>query len=117
MESRLRIIRWLRLLLLSAGIVTKSRMLMTIRWFSPPNDLDHYLEKTKLKNRQRIKRLLKTMKIRLQILRWLSLTQFPACLGGQVVKLSQYALFRRTQTIQPNTIYYSKILNDKLLNE
>jgi hypothetical protein len=39
------------------------------------------------------------MELRLQILRWLSLLQFPACAGGQAYKQSQYALFRRTQTI------------------
>ena len=117
MESRLRIIRWLRLLLLSARMAARSRMLMRIRWFRRPNDSAHYLKKTRLKNRQRIKRLLQTMKIRLQILRWLSLLQFPACLGGQAGKLSQYALFRRIQTIQLNMIFNSKILKYKLLND
>ncbi len=39
-----------------------------------------------------------TMKIRLQILRWLSLMEFPAFAGCQVRKLSHYALFRQKQS-------------------
>jgi len=37
-----------------------------------------------------------TMKIRLQILRWISLMQFPALPGNQEQILSHFALFRRT---------------------
>ena len=100
MESRLRIIRWLRLLLLSAGLAARSRMLSRVQWFWRPDDPEPYFKKTTIKKRERtwqLKRL--TMKIRLQILRWLSLLQFPACPGGQACKLSQYALFRRTPTL------------------
>jgi hypothetical protein len=39
------------------------------------------------------------MELRLQILRWLSLLQFPAYPGGQAYKQSHHALFRRTQII------------------
>ena len=99
MESRLRIIRWLRLLLLSAGMAARSRMLSQCRWFWRPDDPDHYYKTTKLKIRNQNKQLKRTMKIRLQILRWLSLLQFPALPFGQECKLSQYALFRRTQSL------------------
>ena len=111
MESRLRIIRWLKLLLLSAGMAAKSRMLSRFRWFWRPDDPDHYFKKTTIKKRERTKLLKRlTMKIRLQILRWLSLLQFPACPGGQACKLSQYALFRRT----PVLLYINEI--DKTQN-
>ena len=100
MESRLRIIRWLRLLLLSVGMSARSRMLSRYGWFWRPDDPDHYFNKTISKKRQptnQLKRL--TMKIRIRLLRWLSLLQFPAYPGSQAFKQSQYALFRRTQMI------------------
>ena len=94
MESRTGLLRWLKSLLLSAGLTARSQMLLQFRWFRRYDLTDHENEKTK--NLQRDKRLKKTMKIRLQILRWLSLMQFPAFSGIQVRKLSHFALFRRT---------------------
>ena len=92
MESRIRILRWLSLLLLSAGIAARSRML-----FWRPDDTEQYFKKKKLKEIQRTNKLKRlTMKIRIRLLHWLSLLQLSACLGCQLGVLSHFALFRRT---------------------
>ena len=96
MESRIRIIRWLSLLLLSAGMAARSRMIARYRWFRRPDDPDQYYNKIKLKNIQRINQLNRlTMKIRIRMLQWLSLLQLSASPGFQSRKLSHFAMFRR----------------------
>ena len=51
-----------------------------------------------MKTQKQTKELKQTTKIRLQILRWLSLMQFPAFPGSQAQRLSLFALFRRKQS-------------------
>jgi len=100
METHLRIIRWLRLLLLSTGLTARSRMLSRCRWVWRTDDPDHYFKKTVIRKRLQTNQLRRlTMKIRIRLLRWLSLLQFPAYPGDQACKLLQYALFRRTPAL------------------
>jgi hypothetical protein len=97
MESRIRIIRWLSLLLLSAGMAARAHLLSRYRWFRRPEYPDHYFKKKKTKDIQRTNQLTRiTMKIRIHLLQWLSLLQLPVCLGGQSRKPSHFALIRRT---------------------
>jgi hypothetical protein len=56
-----------------------------------------------MKTQQQNKGLKKTMNIRLQILKWLSLLQFPACACDLAGWLSHFTLFRRTYRQQQNT--------------
>lgn len=110
METNLRIILWLRILLLATGMTARSRMLSRFRRRWRPDDPGHYFKKTayrKSLQTNQLKRL--TMKIQIRRLRWLSLLQFPAYLGDQACKLSQYALFRQT----PALLYINDI--DKIL--
>ena len=97
LNIRLRLLRWLSLLLLSAGIAARSQLVTRYRWFRRPHEPDLYYRKIKLKKIQasnQLKRL--TMKIRIRLLRWLNLLQLSACLGGQMRELSHTAFFRRT---------------------
>ena len=97
MEIRLRLIRWLSLLLLSAGIAAGSGMRATYRWFRRRCYHGFFYNKPKLNHilqTYQLKRL--TMKIRIRLLRWLNLLQLSACLGCRSPELAHFALFRRT---------------------
>jgi hypothetical protein len=113
MESYTGVRRWLRMLLLSAGMTARSRMQSRFRWFRRSDKTDPYSKNTKLKNIQRNKEIQPTMKIRLQILRWLSLLQFPALPGSRASKLSHFALFRRTYSSTAFKIIFLKTLKYK----
>ena len=89
---RLRLLRWLSLLLLSAGIAARSRMLSTYRWFRRHHNPYHYCKKTKQPSIQQTNR---TMKIRLRLLRWLSLLLLSAGIAAGSRMLSTYRWFRR----------------------
>jgi hypothetical protein len=97
MEIRLRLLKWLSLLLLSAGVAAGSRMRLSYRWLRRKYNLDHYYKKTKLKyilSSYQLKQL--SMKIRIRLLRWINLLQLSACLGCRSPELAHFALFRRT---------------------
>ena len=97
MDIRIRLLRWLSLLLLSAGIAARSRMLLNQQRPRRPDDKELFYGKIKLKNIQATRQLKRlTMKIRIRLLQWLSLLQLSGCLGGQSRELSHFALFRRT---------------------
>ena len=116
MKTQQGIMRRLRILTLSKEIAAGSRIQSRFRWFRPPGNLGTSIKKTKLEKTQRtnfLKRL--TMKIRIRLLRWLSLLQFPALPGDLTEKLSHFALFRRPPAlILINTIY--KTLKYNYLN-
>jgi len=112
METHLRIIRWHRLLQFTTGMAARSPMLLRFRCFWCTDDQNHSFKKTKFKKSERtdqLKRL--TMKIRIRLLRWLSLLQFPAYPGDQACKLTQYALFRRTPVLLPENNRYKTLKN------
>ncbi|MEI8049308.1 MAG: hypothetical protein WCI92_18145 [Bacteroidota bacterium] len=97
MEIRLRLLRWLSLLLLSAGIAAGSRMRETYRWFRRRCFHGCFYNKPKLNHilqTYQLKRL--SMKIRIRLLRWLNLLQLSACLGCRSPELAHFAIFRRT---------------------
>jgi len=102
METLLRIIRWLRLLLLSTGMTARSRLLSRFQLCWPSDEPDLYFKKTAFRKKlqtNQLKRL--TVKIRIRLLRWLTLQQFPAYPGGQACSLLQYTLFRRIPALLP----------------
>jgi hypothetical protein len=95
MESRIRILRWLRLLLLSAGLAGRWRHTTQYTWFRqcemPPGNT-----KSKLPNTNKIKLINNTkMESRLRILHWLSLLLLSAGLAGGPCGRSPDAWFRR----------------------
>ena len=101
METHLRIIQWHRLLRFSTGMMARSCMISRFRLYWQTDGPDQYFKKTvfrKMLQTNQLKRV--TMKIRIQLLRWLTLLQFPAYPGGQAYRLSQYALFRRTPALR-----------------
>ena len=116
MKTQQSSIRRLRTLTLSKEITVRSRIQSRFRWFRPPGNQEDPIRKTNLEKRQRtnfLKQL--TMKIRIRLLRWLSLLQFPALPGDLTEKLSHFALFRRPPAFFfANTIY--KTLKYKSLN-
>ena len=96
MEIRLRLLRWLSLLLLSAGIAAGSGIRATYRWLRRRCYHGFFYNKPRLNHilqTYQLKRL--TMKIRIRLLRWLNLLQLSACLGCRSPELSHFALFRR----------------------
>jgi len=96
MKSRLRIVRWLSLLLLSAGLVGWSQREPQKGWFRRPdkNPDKHILFKWK-ETKQKIKIYNRTMKLQLQIMRWLSLLLLSEGLRWELDNLSHFAWFRR----------------------
>ena len=95
MEIRLRLLRWLSLLLLSAGIAAGSGVRATYRWLRRRCYHGFFYNKPRLNHilqTYQLKRL--TMKIRIRLLRWLNLLQLSACLGCRSPELSHFALFR-----------------------
>ena len=107
MKAQRRTNRRLSTLTLSKEITARSRIQSQFRWFRPPGNQVTSVKKTTLEKRQRtnfLKRL--AMKIRIRLLRWLSLLQFPALPIDLTEKLSHFALFRRPPAIELiNTIY------------
>ena len=97
METYLGIKGVTKLLLFSTKMSTISPEQSYLRLFRPRNKQDCLFKRTILERRQ-LTNLLKQiiMKIRICLLRWLSLLQFPACPIGQSGKLSHFVLLRRT---------------------
>jgi hypothetical protein len=97
MGSRIKIIEWLSLLLLSAGIAARSQLAAHRSCFRRADDPGLCFEKIKINNIQGTRNLKRiTMKIRIRLLHWLNLLQLSACAGWQSDRLSHFALFRRT---------------------
>jgi hypothetical protein len=94
MESRIRILRWLKLLLLSAGLVGWSRRARQDLWFRQ-TEMPPGFERSKLKNTN-IKRYLNNnlMESRLRIIRWLSLLLLSAGLVGWSHRIADKAGWR-----------------------
>jgi len=95
MESRLRILRWLSLLLLSAGLVGWSHRIANKTGWRPylPNNHPKNLS---LKNfKQIIQTFKRTMEIELRTLRWLSLLLLFEGFGWQSQNLAHFSWFRR----------------------
>lgn len=95
MESRIRILRWLRLLLLPAGIAGRWRHTTQDTWFRqcemPPGNI-----KSKLPDCNKIKQInITKMESRLRILHWLSLLLLSAGLAGGPCGRSPDAWFLR----------------------
>jgi len=89
MEIRLRLLKWLSMLLLSAGIAAGSGIRATYRWFRRRCYHGYFYNKPKLNHilqTHQLKRL--TMKIRIRLLRWLNLLQLSACLGCRSVEVN-----------------------------
>ena len=96
MKTQQSIKRESRVSTISMGITFKNRGQSRYRWFRPTGNKEISVKKINLEKRQRTNFLKRfTMKIRIRLLRWLSLLQFPALPGGQGDKLSHFALFRR----------------------
>ncbi len=102
MESRRKIIRWLRMLLLPAGFAGWKRKAAHDAWFRrsemPPGySLPGQLNTKRKQNNHRIRKLnSSTMESRLRIVRWLSFLLLPAGLVGWLRKLSSETGFRRS---------------------
>jgi len=89
MEIRLRLLKWLSMLLLSAGIAAGSGIRATYLWFRRRCYHGFFYNKPKLNHilqTYQLKRL--TMKIRIRLLRWLNLLQLSACLGCRSVEVN-----------------------------
>lgn len=116
MKTKQSIIRGLRGLLYSIQMTALERIQSLFWWFRPPGNQAIQVIKTILKKRQLTNSLKQiTMKMRIRLLRWLSLLQFPALPGGVADKLSHFTLFRLPPAfILTNTIY--KTLKYKPLN-
>ena len=96
MESHLRILRWLSLLLLSAGLVGWSERVsqrVLFRWqYKKQNDNSIF----SLRNfKQIVQTYKRTMEIQLKILRWLSLLLLSEGLPQQSHNLAHFSWFRR----------------------
>ena len=94
METQLKMIQGLRILFFSTEMDEKTWLECRTRWFRLSGQQKIIVKKAKLQRRQRtncLKRL--TMKIRIRLLRWLSLLQFPALPGDQSGRLTHPALF------------------------
>ena len=96
MESRIRILRCLRLLLLSAGAAGWRRRARQDLWFRQTK-IQHERIKLKIHNNNRIRELNdKIMESRLRILQWLSLLLLSAGLVGW-----RRSVMRNTRVRQP----------------
>jgi hypothetical protein len=95
MESRIKLIKWLSLLLLSAGVAGGPGIMHRFQRSRRAVYPDHHHKRKKLKETDRNRQMTKTTKIRLETLRWLSLLELSVCLGSRSGKLSHFALFRR----------------------
>lgn len=96
MESRLRILRWLSLLLLSAGFVGWSKRAWRTSGFPwlHKKTIGNSLFKWK-SEKQKIKIYKRTMKLQLQMMRWLSLLLLSEGFRWESDSLSHFAWFRR----------------------
>lgn len=116
MKTQQSIHRRIRILTLLKEITASSRIQSRFRWFRPPGNQENMIKEQKPENRQRTKFIKRfTMKIRICLLRWLSLLQFPALPGGQAEMLFHYALFRRPPALNHRNNNY-KTLKYNLLN-
>lgn len=116
MKTRQSIHRRIRILILLKEITASSRIQSRFRWFRPPGNQEITVKEQKPEYRQHMKFLKRlTMKIRIRLLRWLSLLQFPALPGGQADKLSHFALFRRPPAPKHRNNHY-ETLKYNLLN-
>ena len=94
MESRIQILRWLRLLLLSAGLVGWSRKARQDLWFRQTEMPPGY-KRSKLKNTNKITHFNTfLMESRLRIVRWLSLLLISAGLVGWWHRIAEKAGWR-----------------------
>jgi hypothetical protein len=101
MESRLRILRWLSLLLLSAGLVGWSHRIVEKAGWRPylPNNHPNKVSLKNLPQQASFKKILqtfkRTMEIELRTLRWLSLLLLFEDFGLQSQNLAHFSWFRR----------------------
>jgi len=94
--SRLRILRWLSLLLLSAGLVGWSRRITQNAWFRRPYLQPDCHKIFSLKNiKQILQTFQRTMEIQLKIMRWLSLLLLSEGLRWEPDNLAHFSWFRR----------------------
>jgi hypothetical protein len=116
MKTQQSIKRESRVSTFSMGMTVRTRVQSRFRWFRPPGNKETSVKKINLEKRQRTNFLKRfTMKIRIRLLRWLSLLQFPALPGYRTEKLSHFALFRRPPAQKHKNDNY-KTLKYKLLN-
>jgi hypothetical protein len=107
MESRLRILRWLSLLLLSAGLVGWSRGTPDGTLYRRLDLRQNHPKIFSLKNsKQQLQTFNRTMKIQLRIRRWLSLLLLSEGVQWQSHNLAHISWFRRPQK-HLNTRYKS----------
>jgi hypothetical protein len=94
MESHLRILRWLSLLLLSAGLAVGPPGGTLYEWFLRHRQIiSRKIKRKRLKETNYIKTL--TMKLRLQILHWLSLHILSTDKSGQLLAIVSASWFRQ----------------------
>lgn len=97
MESRIRILRWLRLLLLSAGVAGWRRRARQDLWFRHRRR-NYRKIKLKTDNNSLINHLQNNiMESRLRILHWLSLLMLSAGFAGQSRGVMRNSRYRRIQ--------------------
>jgi hypothetical protein len=97
MDSRLRIIRWLSLLLLSAGLVSWSQRIAQKEGWRQQYLRHKHPKIASLKNfKQIIQTYLRTMENQLKIMRWLSLLMLSEGLRWELQNLAHFSWFRRS---------------------
>lgn len=99
LKIQLQILRWLSLLQFPSCPGGLAGRLSHFALFRRTGDPDFHQHKILDKNRRRINRIQQIMNIRFQILRWLSLLQFPAFSAGEAGELALFSLFRRTPAL------------------
>ena len=96
MRTRLRILRWLSLLPLPAGMVRESGRELNKERFRKPDAWFETPKMCSLKNiRQIIQKFNRSLKIQLMILHWLCLLQLSQNSGWQIHNLAHFSWFRR----------------------
>jgi hypothetical protein len=97
MDSRLRIQRWLSLLLLSAGLVGWSQRIAQKAGWRQQYLRHKHPKIASLKNfKQIIQTYLRTMENQLKIMRWLSLLMLSEGLRWELQNLAHFSWFRRS---------------------
>jgi hypothetical protein len=96
MNSRMKILGWLQLLMLSAGIAARMKLVENNRWFRRPHDAPGY--PGRIRSRQKLghdnPKKIQAMKIQICLLHWLSLLQVSACPGWQPEIQSDHLRYR-----------------------